>query len=113
MEYVLHDLMRDSSKGHNFKIQLENEVTLEHAVGKLVALLSSYSSNPSQDFSIEEHSEYGHINLKWGELTIKDERVASGINFACNGRTHDLYRVTENNMDFDDLKKLYLFLEDL
>ena len=111
MEYIVDKLRRDSSKGSNFKIQFEEEVTLERVVGKLVALLSSYSNEPQSNF-IQEQREYGHIELRRGELTIQDERVASHW-LRINGPIYEVYRVTENNMDFEQLKNLYLFLKEL
>ncbi|MBT7706059.1 hypothetical protein HN747_01290 [archaeon] len=109
MDYIVDELKRDTSKGSNFKIQFEEGITLERAVGKLVALLSS-STNMPQSLFIQEQRKYGHIDLKWGDLTIEDERVASHW-LRIDEPTYDVYRVTENNMDFEQLKDLYRFLE--
>ncbi|MCK5150006.1 hypothetical protein KAJ87_03715 [Candidatus Pacearchaeota archaeon] len=111
MEYIVDELKRDASKGSNFKIQFEEEITLERAVGKLVALLSSCSNKPQSHF-IQEQREYGHIELQRGDLTIKDERVAFHWS-RIDKPIYDVYRVTENNMDFEQLKNLYSFLQDL
>jgi len=110
MEYIVDELRRDSSKGSNFKIQFEEEVTLEQAVVELVTLLSSYTNKP-QGNHIQRQREYGHIDLLRGELFIVDERVAS--HWLRIGRpTHDVYRITENNMDFGQFENIYRFLEE-
>jgi hypothetical protein len=109
MEYIVDELGRDSSNGSNFKIQFEEEVTLERAVDELVALLSSYTNKP-QGNHIQSQKKYGHIDLKRGELFIVDERVASHW-LRIDPPIYDVYRVTENNMDFEQLEKLYRFLE--
>lgn len=76
MEYIVDELRRDGSKGHDFKIQFEEGITLECALAKLVVLLSSYTNEPQSHF-IQKQRKYGHIELQRGELTIEDERVAS------------------------------------
>ena len=111
MEYIVDELKRDSSKGSNFKILFEKEVTLEYAVGKLVTLLLLYSNKPQSHF-IQDQRRCGHIELQIGESTIEDERVAS--HWLIVGEPfYDVYRVTENNMDFGQLKNLYSFLQNL
>ncbi|MFT4303965.1 MAG: hypothetical protein ACMXYG_05335 [Candidatus Woesearchaeota archaeon] len=108
MEYLVEELRRDRSNGSNFKIHFEEGITLECAVDKLVSLLSSFSNKP-QGHSIREQKKYGHIDLQWGELTIEDERVASHW-LRVDGPVYDVYRVTENNMDFEEFENLYRFL---
>lgn len=110
MEYIVDELRRDSSNGSNFKIQFEEEVTLEQAVDQLVALFSS-SSNKPQSYFIQEQRKYGLIELQKGDLTIEDERVASHW-LRIERPIHDVYRVTENNMDFGQLENFYRFLEE-
>ena len=105
----MDELRRDSSNGSNFKIHFEGGVTLECAVNKLIALLSS-SSNKPRSHSIREQKKYGPIDLECGELTIEYERVASHW-LRVDGQIYDVYRVTENNMDFEQLENLYRFLE--
>ena len=110
MEYIVDELRRDSSNGSNFKIQFEEEVTLEQAVDELVVLLSSYTNEP-QGHHIQKQREYGHIDLRRGELFVTDERVASHW-LRIDRPIHDVFRVTENNMDFGQLENLYRFLEE-
>lgn len=109
MGFIVTEIRRDSSKGSNFKVLFENEVTLENAVAQLLLALSSSTNSPQHHF-IREQQKYGYVKLRRGELIIQDERVASNW-LRIDGPINDVYRVTENEMDFEQLKNLYRFLE--
>ncbi|MEK6890554.1 MAG: hypothetical protein AABX03_00280 [Nanoarchaeota archaeon] len=108
MEYIIEELRRDSSNGHTFTILFGEKITLEQAVEKLLVMLPQ--DNGPQDHFVSKESKYGHIKLKHGELFIKDERT-DVEKLRDNYSANDTYRVTENNMSFDQLEELYLFLQ--
>ena len=110
MEFIVDELKKDSSRGNNFKILFEKEVTLEQAVDELALLLSTYSNNPKEHY-VQKQDKYGHIALRIGELYIEDERIASRW-LRIEQPVYNVYRVTENNMNFIQFENLYKFLEE-
>lgn len=109
MKYIVEELKYDSSRGHNFRIIFEERITLEQVVQQLVGILPK--ANSHQEHFVSKDGKYGYVRLQHGELFIKDERTdfekLRGSNFH-----NDTYKVTENNMDFNGLEELYLFLQD-